>query len=96
MKDFIKEFKRDIIFYGKEHCTVCEMETNADNIYRQETLICEREKVLYDCMEIRDDATYRASGMVSNDVEQFLKLPASEIESLCNQIYCYGLFEVDV
>lgn len=96
MKDFIKEFKKDIIFYGKEHYTASEKETTENNIYRQETLICEREKVLYDCMEIRDDATYRASGMVSNDVEQFLKLPASEIESLCNQIYYYGLYEVDV
>lgn len=95
MKDFIKEFKRDIIFYGKEHYTVCERETNVNNIYRQETLICEHGKVLYDCMEIRDDTTYRAAGIILNDVDIFLKKSVSEIESLCNEIYYYNLLEVE-
>lgn len=95
MKDFIKEFKRDIASYGKEHYTACEKETNIDDIYRQETLICERGKVLYHCFEVRDNAIYQASGIVSNDVEQFLKLPVSEIESTCNAIYHYNLVEVE-
>lgn len=96
MKDFIKEFKRDIIFYGKEHYTACERETNIDNVYRQENLICEDGKILYSCEEFRDDTKYLASGIVLNDVDIFLKKPVSEIESLCNQIYYYGLYEVDV
>lgn len=95
MKDFIKEFKKDIIFYGTDHYSACEKETNVDNIYRQETLICEHGKVLYDCMETRDDTTYRATGIVSNDVEHFLKLPISEIERICNKIYYYNLLEVE-
>lgn len=95
MKDFIKEFKRDITSHGKEHYTACEKETNIDDIYRQETLICERGKILYNCFEVRDSTTYQASGIVSNDVEQFLKLPISEIESMCNVIYHYGLVEVE-
>lgn len=95
MKDFIKEFKRDIIFYGIDNYTVCEKETTENNIYRQETLICEREKVLYNCMELKDDVTYQATGIVSNDVEHFLKLPVSEIERICNEIYYYNLLEVE-
>lgn len=94
MKDFIKEFKRDIIFYGTDHYSVCEKETNVDNIYRQEILICEHGKVLYDRMELKDDTTYIASGIVSNDVAHFLKLPVSEIERICNEIYYYKLLEV--
>lgn len=96
MNDFIKEFKRDIIFYGIDNYTVCEKETTENNIYRQETLICEKGKILYDCREIKDDMTYAASGIVLNDVKVFLKMPIREIESLCNQIYYYGLYEVDV
>ena len=97
MKDFIKEFKRDIIFYGKEHYTVCVRETNVDSIYRQESLICECEKIFYSCEEFRDDTKYLASGIVLNDVDIFLKKPVSEIESLCNQIYYYcGLYEVEI
>lgn len=30
MKDFIKEFKKDIIFYGKEHYTVSERENKRE------------------------------------------------------------------
>lgn len=95
MKDFIKEFKRDITSHGKEHYTACEKETNIDDIYRQETLICERGKILYNCLEVGDNGIYQATGIVSNDVEQFLKLSVSEIESMCNAIYHYNLVEVE-
>lgn len=91
MEKFIKEFKKDIIFYGMGSYVSNEKETHTDNAYMQENLICEQGKIAYGLRKISIDGVISsAAAVLSSDVKAFLRLPAKEIESLINAAIFYN------
>ena len=88
MEEFVKEFKKDLIIYRPEYWTAERKELESN--YRCEHLTCERGKIVYDCSCTSEIGTYSAAGIISETVEDFLRLPIRDIVNKCNAIWYYN------
>lgn len=91
MEEFIKEFKKDIIFYGVNSCISNEREMRTSTMYAQETLICEQGKIIYWLRKFpfRGQKSTVAA-VIYSSAEEFLRLPVREIEKLINAAIFYN------